>query len=934
MDRKTGLPSDARPEGRQTPVPLSPAGGVAAPWWAPGLLGLLWLALGLRVLGLADQSFWWDEAFSAVTARQGPRAILGTVTTADFHPPLHYLLLWAWGNIAGSSEFALRYLSVMASLLAVALAAAAGRSWLGPVGGLLSALVMAVAPFQVYYAQEARMYALAALWTTGLLAVAARLGVRPTPGRALAYAAFGLLGLYTFYYCLLPLAILGLLLTLQCLRTAPRRPRLATLLLAHGLLALGYLPWLPVLLRATGVWDSPWTPPTTPLKVLTWSGPALALGLPDPTLVTRPPTVYLLGSLGLVLLLGLASSLAQPASRAAWLPALVAAGALGLMVAIATVRPIFHPRYTLPASPPLLLALAGAVLALGRAWRPAGGVALLVVLSSCLYGLVVLRTDPAYRRDDYRGALAFAEAHWQPGDIVLTNAEPPVRYYLGDRRPFRYLLFSPYGESTVVETLNTIATHHRRAWLVWQPTIPTDPEDYVGGLLAQNAQRLDDRWFGAVHLQLYALPGPHFQPSQAQPVDLNFANQVRLVRVGLSRPAVPAGERLDVILTWEVLAPPPTDYGVSVLLTDAQGHILSRADRQPRNQAMRLSSGWRPGDRLESRHPLPVPAGTPPGRYRLGVVVYALADLRGLDLLVNGVPQGQQGTIGTLTVQKGRPGAQPETEWPETPPVVLDPTLRLARYRVETPTVAAGAPLRLRLLWQALGSPVTTRPVLFELVGDGDETLARLEHRPLADSYPVDRWEPGELVLELLDWPLPPTLVSGTARLRLRLSGAPAEAAQDLGMVTIQSRERRFTVPAIRTPLVVPFEDGIVLLGYDLEPRTARPDQPLTLTLYWQARTTPARNYTVFTHLLDQAERIHGQHDGPPDHGRAPTAGWLPGEVIADQHVLTVQATAPPGDYVLEIGLYLAESGQRLRRLDTGEDRVILTTVRVHARPE
>ena len=43
---------------------------------------------------------------------------------------------------------------------------------------------------------------------------------------------------------------------------------------------------------------------------------------------------------------------------------------------------------------------------------------------------------------------------------------------------------------------------------------------------------------------------------------------------------------------------------------------------------------------------------------------------------------------------------------------------------------------------------------------------------------------------------------------------------------------------------------------------------------------------------------------------------WLPGEVIVDQYEVRVQPGAPPGQYVLEIGMYRAETGNRLSILD------------------
>jgi 4-amino-4-deoxy-L-arabinose transferase-like glycosyltransferase len=140
--------------------------------------------------------------------------------------------------------------------------------------------------------------------------------------------------------------------------------------------------------------------------------------------------------------------------------------------------------------------------------------------------------------------------------------------------------------------------------------------------------------------------------------------------------------------------------------------------------------------------------------------------------------------------------------------------------------------------------------------------------------------------------------------------------------------------------LDIAFQQGIRLRGYDLQPRAAgpvvevRPGEALTLDLFWEAGQPVAERYTVFTHLLGAAHNprtagpVWAQHDGEPGEGRYPTQAWLPGQVIADRHVLTVDPAAPPGEYELEVGLYLPSTLERLP-LATGDDRAIIARVRV-----
>jgi hypothetical protein len=93
--------------------------------------------------------------------------------------------------------------------------------------------------------------------------------------------------------------------------------------------------------------------------------------------------------------------------------------------------------------------------------------------------------------------------------------------------------------------------------------------------------------------------------------------------------------------------------------------------------------------------------------------------------------------------------------------------------------------------------------------------------------------------------------------------------------------------------------------------------------------------YTVFTHLLDGESRIWGQQDSVPKAGTYPTTLWVEGEVVADEYEIVVKPDAPPGQYVIEVGMYLAQSGERLPVLDElGQvrgDRILLEAVEIRS---
>jgi hypothetical protein len=143
-------------------------------------------------------------------------------------------------------------------------------------------------------------------------------------------------------------------------------------------------------------------------------------------------------------------------------------------------------------------------------------------------------------------------------------------------------------------------------------------------------------------------------------------------------------------------------------------------------------------------------------------------------------------------------------------------------------------------------------------------------------------------------------------------------------------RQRSFALPkVIQHPLKAELGDFAVLLGYSIDKEELRAGDKLNLTLYWRAKATADRRYTVFTHLIDEEQHIWGQQDSMPQEGRAPTTSWLEGEVIVDTYQIPVRTDCPAGEYHIEVGMYHLEAGIRLP-VD-GRDYVLLGKIKVLA---
>ena len=135
------------------------------------IAAILIVALLVRLLGIVSRPIWYDEAFSILFSEKGLHAMLyGTLAptgigSADIHPLGYYTLLWLWMNVFGESLVAVRLLSIITGLVSVYLIYRIGLEFLADTKtALLGALFTALAPFQIHYAQEIRMYSLMTLW--------------------------------------------------------------------------------------------------------------------------------------------------------------------------------------------------------------------------------------------------------------------------------------------------------------------------------------------------------------------------------------------------------------------------------------------------------------------------------------------------------------------------------------------------------------------------------------------------------------------------------------------------------------------------------------------------------------------------------------------------------------------------------------------------
>lgn len=211
------------------------------------------LAAVLRFAALDAKSLWLDEIGQVLVAQTGGSTFLRGVAGHVGASPLDYVVTQAVVALAPVNEFTLRVPPAMWGTLAVLALFLYVRAWGGFTLAILSAYLLALAPFHVAYSQEVRFYSLFTLF--GILCAWTFYGLRADPTRrnwglyVLAHVA----GVYTHPYTLLLIAVealgVGAGLALDRWRAGasagrPDRTFLVGFGAAVGLVLIAFLPWM------------------------------------------------------------------------------------------------------------------------------------------------------------------------------------------------------------------------------------------------------------------------------------------------------------------------------------------------------------------------------------------------------------------------------------------------------------------------------------------------------------------------------------------------------------------------------------------------------------------------------------------------------------------------------------------------------------------
>ena len=624
------------------------------------MLALLLCAFALRAYRLDFQSLWSDEGISLLRAAQSLPDLLRSMPVE--HTPGYFVLLHGWLPLAGDDDFALRFLSLLPSVLAVALLFRLGLDLSGrplaPVTRWVAwaaALLLATSGFQIWYAQEARMYTW--LLVTGMLSSWSFWYLLVVPGQAAGESSGQTThsGWWVLLYALSTATVVYLHLYGALVPVAQAAFAVGWLLVVRNWRGFGL--WMLASLAALALF-APWLPHAFGIFAFQgWREGGNAADLP-----WRYLSAYTISD-------------GMPGDWRSWLPWFYVVLAVGggwfwwrtrraaailllvlLLVpfvaalALAARNPDYHERYTIFLTVPLLLLAAGGTGLLDlRFWRPARSAWLSLLAPAIVVALLVLAnglalqqlyTNTALHKPDYRSAAARIRAEEQPGDVILVDGPDPAKvflhYYKGSAPVYAVGELQRAGAEQVAEELRKLTAGAPR---VWELLFFHNPAA-VQVFLATQAWATEATDHNGPLVTLYGLAG---QAPVEQPMGVDFGPALTLEKADVSTLTPRPGDFLRVSTHWFANEQAP-EYKFSLRLLDANGEPVQSADYVPQNW-FAPTNVWVVGQPATDQRGLVIRSDLPPGTYRLTLRLYDPATGVAVD-----TPAGQDVTLAELQI--------------------------------------------------------------------------------------------------------------------------------------------------------------------------------------------------------------------------------------------------------------------------------------------
>jgi mannosyltransferase len=204
----------------------------------------------LRFYGLGTQSLWNDELSSwRMSDYYTLSSMIREIGPHVGYPPGHFVLLYLLQKYVGDSELILRFPSAVSGVLCILVIFLLGNLVYSRREGILSAALMAILWFPIYYSQEARCYSMLLLFTMIAtyfwISIVRGLneGSKPSSYQIGAYVISSLISLYLHNIALLFVTLQGVGAVMLFFKSRRSLPQIGV---TYLLIIIGYLPWINV----------------------------------------------------------------------------------------------------------------------------------------------------------------------------------------------------------------------------------------------------------------------------------------------------------------------------------------------------------------------------------------------------------------------------------------------------------------------------------------------------------------------------------------------------------------------------------------------------------------------------------------------------------------------------------------------------------------
>ncbi len=409
------------------------------------ILLILVLAFILRLINI-NQSFWLDEATQAILSSKSLEYIWFQ-RSGDFHPPLSYILTHFW-LMGGTSEAWLRLLPVLFGVGTVYGVYKIAQKMINKQFGLLSALLLSLAPYHIYYSQELRMYSMATFFATWSMYFLLK---SKSPGFIITT-----LGLLLSHYLGFFVLISQFLFMIICKRSNLKwllRNLLITLMiwglwlpqfliqLKSGINIDSYLPGWKDLLSLSLI-------KSLPLTFIKFSIGRIDF---DSMIFYGMITLVTLIVMGGLLALGIKKAKEENRLLVFWLsiPILLA-------LLISFMIPLFQPFRLLMVLPAFYILIALGIWYLGK-WRKLG---LTLVILISVTGLLFFNLNPKFWREDWKGATKFVDQKIDKSSSVVFAwpiSFPPYEWY-GGKQGIGVVKQFPASQMEINKNMNSLSS--------------------------------------------------------------------------------------------------------------------------------------------------------------------------------------------------------------------------------------------------------------------------------------------------------------------------------------------------------------------------------------------------------------------------------------------------------------------------------------------